>query len=243
MSQRLLLAWALSATALALIFLGYAIGRTMGTNDRAPAPAGYAAYAPDTSGGEPPVQPADPNPVPEALVGLPTEWRSEFSGEDFRGYAILLDTQRREIIVEQCLHPGYVDERTGALVEPMWEFCQGVLWGTLTKFEDLTATVVDRDSGPVDVEFNLADGETPPRLSLSFNDRSMELIPGSKNDLLQAMENAPAMVEQKDKFLKTTIAKEDAARRMAEEAGGDRPTREVPVYTLPERADPPEKRD
>ena len=71
----------------------------------------------------------------------------------------------------------------------------------------------------------------------------MVLMPGTKTDLVQAMENSPSILEQKDKFIKAMIAREDAQRRVALEAGGDGGATEVPTYTLPAREPPLEEPD
>lgn len=218
-----MLAWAVVATALALVSVGYA-GYAMGRKSTATIPA--LASAPrdsrpvDTSGREAPAQPIDPYQVPAALAGLPAEWHSVPGGEDSRGYAILFDPQRREVIVEKCLHPGYVDPRSGDLIELSWEFCEGVLWGSLTRIDERSATVIARAGDAVELAFAVEGEGGSPRLSLSFADHEMLLTPGSKNDYFQLLENSPAMRVQKDTYIKTMVAREQAERRAASDEGG-----------------------
>lgn len=242
MNQKLLIVWALSATALALVFLGYAIGKTTEADKRLSASAAYGSHLADTSGGEPQVELVDPYVVPAVLDGMPSEWRSPFDGKNFHGYAILFDPMRREVIVEKCRHPGYFDERKGVAVDGGWDFCNNVLWGSLVRIDEFSATAVNRAGQELELELTL-DGEGDERrLSLSFPGHAMVLQAGSKNDLLQALEFAPQMQKQKDRLMKTIVAQEQAQRRVAEESGDGRQVA-VPTYTVPAGEDRQDETD
>ncbi|NND59983.1 MAG: hypothetical protein HKN49_06905 [Gammaproteobacteria bacterium] len=232
MNQKFLLAWAVAATALALVSLGFALGRA-GSNPAVDPPMLNADPTMSTMAGpDAESHPADTYSVPDALAELPGEWRTQFDDE-YGGYAILFDPGRRELIVEQCAHPGYID-RTGAPVELGWEFCESVLWGTLATLDSDGALVRDRRRGSVEVELSLSGGD-PPKLSLAFADHDMVLIPGSKNDLFQAIDRSPEMMAQRERKLQMAIAEEEARRRMAEEAQNTgKPAGEpVPVFIMP----------
>lgn len=231
MNQKILLGWAVSATALALVFLGYALGKTSVPDTRAGGPALHSAGGGNTDGAAADEPAVDPYVVPEALAGLPTEWHSVVDGQATRGYAILFDPQRREAIVEKCHHRGYVDQRNGKIVEPGWEFCTSVLWSTLARIDEKSATAIHRGQ-PVEIEFELSLQNGAPRLSLSYEGHDMVLQPGRKNDFWQALENTPQMLRQKDKFVKTMVAREQAQRRVAQQTGGA-PDTDVPTYSLP----------
>lgn len=239
MKQPILLVWAITATALALVLLGY----TIGAKSRAvpSVPAGpYGPALTDTQGGESTKQ-VDPYQVPPAFAGLPSEWRSVFNGTDFRGYAILFDPTHREVIVEKCRHPGYPEQVAGGVRDINWEFCTNVLWGKLTRIDEHSATAVDGNGDPVELEIAVNRDSAAPRLSLSFADHDMNLTPGSKNDYFQEMENSPAMQLEKDLYLENSIAVEQEQRRRDEQAGSQPPPN-VPTYSLPateaERAPP-----
>lgn len=238
MSQKFLLAWAIGATALALILLGYMIGRTGGGPN--PAPLSVAANLATSTETGPSVQPepADPYLVPVALAGMPAEWRTPFR-QELAGYAILFDLKRRELIVEQCAHPGYFDEGTGREILQNWEFCEPVLWSRLVEIDETSVKAIDRRRGRVELELAADREADPPSLSLSFGDHDMRLIPGSKNDLFQAMDRSSAIEQQRDKVIKMLMAKEKAKLRLMEEARqtGVQPGPDtVPVYTLPASA-------
>ncbi len=85
------------------------------------------------------------------------------------------DPARREVIVEQCRHPGYYDEKRGVAVEDRWEFCKGVMWGSLKQIEESSAIAVDRTGQTIDIELSLNAETRPPQLLLSFGDHSMVL--------------------------------------------------------------------
>ena len=81
----------------------------------------------------------------------------------------------------------------------------------------------------MDVQLTRRDTESGPRLAVEFAGHRMDLIPGSKNDLLQAIEAEPAIREQKALWIRQMMAGEDADRRQGDASPGD----DVPRYTLP----------
>lgn len=249
MNQKILLGWALSATALALLFLGFAVGKRSALVDaRAANQAPYASTqstlapgAAHTNDAASANLPANPYVIPDAFANLPAEWHSVTNGEAVRGYAILLDVQRREAIVEKCHHRGYVDQRSGKIIEPGWEFCDNVLWGTLTRIDERSATAMQAGK-PVELTLELGGARDAPRLSLSFADHTMILKPGSKNDYLQALESTPQIRQQKDRYVRTMVARDQAQRRVAQQTGNAMRT-EVPTYALPDAHDASDTQD
>ncbi len=110
MGNKFLVGWAVAASALALLLLGILIGRSSGT-ETVPlrAPGGYDASSTDTGMAANATAAVEPDYiVPDVFKGLPSEWRTATDGDTFDGYAILFDPRRREVIVEQCLHRGYL---------------------------------------------------------------------------------------------------------------------------------------
>ncbi len=222
MTQRILLVWATTATTLALALLGYTIGTKSYAGQSAPA-AVYGPSSTDPRGGEATKQ-ADPYQVPAAFDGLPAEWHSVFDGDEFRGYAILFDPAHRQVIVEQCRHPGYPENAKKGVRDFNWEFCTNVLWGKLTRIDEDSATAIDGNGDPVELKITVNGDSMPPRLSLAFENHDMSLIPGSKNDYLQAMENSPAMQRQKERYAKSIMALDEEQQRRLEQPGSRPPT-------------------
>lgn len=213
MNDRFIKAWALFASALALILFGVQIGRTpmfspaekhnMQSVERA---SGLVSTETDSIstevGGNGDTQsvgskvPEAVYSVPDAFVGLPTEWRTQFNGVDFNGYAILFDPFRQEIIVEQCRHPGHFDEALNRPIEAGTSFGKIVLWSRINLLSSLMANVTTRDGKPEEIKLSLTEKEGQRHLALSFGNHVMDLIPGSKNDLYQAMDRTPEMRRQ-----------------------------------------------
>ena len=228
MTQRFLLIWALTATAAALVALGYAMGRATGPGD----PVARLPLAPVADSGVTTRNEAPPEAraIPDAFAGLPAEWRSPVDASR-RGYAILFAPERGELIVEQCHHRGYVDER-GHPVEPGWDFCESLMHGTVLSLTAEAAVVRDsRRNADVEVSLAVAREAGEPVLSVSFGEHRMRLIPGRKNDYFQDIEALAEIGEQKERWFRMSFDREAAARRLAEE-GGDA-NRDVPVYMLP----------
>lgn len=230
--NKFLLAWAVGATALALVFLGYAIGRTSG-NGAEPVTllSGDNPATSTEAGADASAVPVDPYVIPATLSGLPAEWRTPFE-DRYEGYAILFDPQRRELIVEQCAHRGYLDERSGVPVPEGWEFCANALWGQVQELTEHSATVADNRRGVVLVSLDMDTASDPPQLELSFAGHDMVLVPGSKNDLFQDMDRSEPIRAQRMAVMNLAMA-EDAARRRLAQEGIDAGPEPVPVYALP----------
>jgi hypothetical protein len=234
MGQKFLLAWAVAASALALLLLGILIGRSTGTDPNPVRAAGdYEATRMASEGPDAGAVAGPDYSIPDVFQGLPKEWRTGTDGETFDGYAIWFDPERREVIVEQCLHRGYVTE-DGAPLDTNYEFCEGVLWASILDIGAGEATVRTQ-TGEV-VELDLALSEDAGQLSLSFPGHDMTLVPGSKNDLLQAMDNAPRMVSEKQQAIEVMQAQyqERLRAQQAAERDGEQ---DIPTYTLPAAAE------
>lgn len=232
-SGKFLKIWAAAATGVALLLAGFVAGTWNGGRQAVgPAQVSYS-------------QPTDPNAsratndaiapyvVPDAFADLPAEWHTPFDGTKLDGYAIAFDPHRRQVIVEQCRHRGYVDSRTGDIVQPGWEFCDNVLRATLARLDAQSATAIGPAQEPVELALALEGAENEPRLALSFPGHRMVLQPGSKNDLYQAMDRSPRMRQEKEVFHRTLIREEDARRRILSESAVSDAEASVPTYTLP----------
>lgn len=204
--------WAIAATAIALVLLGYLIGQHTAQSPevlaesvqsqpagvagphREPAESGTSAA---TNEGGAVVDQLPPYIIPDAFLALPSEWRTPLSEDHFDGYAILFDPPRREVIIEKCQHRGYFDTASGQPVPMGWEFCDNLLWGQLLELDEHSARVGSRRGELIDMSLSLSNENGVSQLALTFPGHQMNLVPGSKNDLLQAMENTALIQEQK----------------------------------------------
>ncbi|MEO1574787.1 MAG: hypothetical protein AAFU65_07490 [Pseudomonadota bacterium] len=187
-----LLAWALGATLVAVGAVGYSFGKRAG--GEAPQAARHATDMPYTDESAQRTPPPPAYSVPESFNGVANEWRSTVRN-DTTGYAVLFQPERRRIIAERCQHHGYAssDGMIGS------EFCTTLVKGTLTSLETDEATLMDREGNPVTVRLNLGDdGQT---LRMRFGEHDLRLMPGSRNDLMQAMEALPDVQEKKRAFI------------------------------------------
>ena len=214
--------WAIAVTAIALILLGILIGQWIyqkpqsqplvdqgaavekahsidekarsSTNSKQGDNSGTGSTGTDgdNASNEP-----EPFVIPETFTSLPSEWHTVLSDAGFDGYAILFDPPRREVIIEQCRHPGYFNTETGQPLAEDIEFCTIVLWGEMQSMDESSAQVKPRTGELLDMTLSLTNEDNQSRLSLAFSGHQMNLVPGSKNDLFQAMENTTVMSEQK----------------------------------------------
>ena len=212
MSSNLTKYWAIAATAIVLVLLGVLIGQRFGRQpviDSA-LPMSMAENSETQGGTEGRTSPGEtsstesgssedsvPFVIPETFTSLPSEWHTVFIENNFEGYAILFDPLRREVIIEQCRHPGYFDPSIGQPLPEDREFCANVLWGQLLNMDENSAHVRARKGNELDLALELTSDFGRSRLSVSFPDHQMVLVPGSKNDLFQGMDNTPVMTEQK----------------------------------------------
>lgn len=214
--------WAIAVTAIALILLGILIGQWIYQKPQSQSLVDQAAVvekvhsidekartgttgsqgdnsgtgSTGTEGDNTGDQPAT-FVVPEAFTSLPSEWHTVLTDGGYDGYAIVFDPPRREVIIEQCRHPGYFNMKTGQPVADGLEFCTIVLWGEMQTMDESSAQVKARAGELLDLTFSLTNEDKQSQLALSFPGHQMNLVSGSKNDLYQAMESAPAMMEQK----------------------------------------------
>jgi hypothetical protein len=231
MSDSFVRNWATAATAVVLVLLGILIGQRLGQVpavgsdvERAPTTGISENTSARTATGEmagtegktisKPVRFV----IPDAFTSLPSEWRSLLTEDSFGGYAILFDPPRREIIIEQCRHPGYFNPNTGQPVPDGIEFCVNVLWGQLLSLDESSAQVMARDGNQLDLSLALTREGDQSHLGLSFPDHQMKLVPGSKNDLFQDMDTIPVMVEQKRRKFKFFEAEYQQRRQQQSEA-------------------------
>lgn len=229
--------WAIVATALTLVLAGILIGQQIGER-RAQARHMAAEGTPKSRLG--PVAEnnvttnqngASPETfnIPDTFNAMPSEWRTAPADGDFSGYAALFDPQRREVIVEQCRHPGYIDPRSGEPLDTTGtEFCTPVLWATLEPLDEHSARARDRSGESVDLALAYSGADQQPQLAMEFKGHQVTLVTGSKNDLFQEMERSPEMMAQKQRNMELMQAEfelrlqEQAQRDVDEKSEDDR---------------------
>ncbi len=205
MNQRFTTLWAIGATIVAISAVSFSAGKYIGQEAAAPH---VSLHETATSATDPKQAQAVNVPVytvPAEFVGAASQWRSALDHKTV-GYAALFDPQRRKIIVEACVHSGYLLDAQGRPL-PSKEFCEPLLWGELASLDSQNATVIDRSGRQKSVRLDL-DAES---LKLSFDEYRMTLIPGSKNDLLQAFEKHPDVVQRKSRYMVALAAPRSAS--------------------------------
>ena len=222
--------WAILATALALVLAGILIGQQIGERRTQPGqtdadhrPQRQPDQVVDNSltSGQNGVSPETYN-IPDSFDEMPSEWRTAPANGDFSGYAALFDPQRREVIVEQCRHPGYMDPRSGQPLETTGiEFCVPVLWATLESLDERSARARDRSGESVDLALNYSGIDTQPQLTMEFKGHKVTLVTGSKNDLFQEMERSPEMMAQRQRKWELMQTEIELLRREQEKRDGD----------------------
>lgn len=220
--------WAILATALALVLAGILIGQQIGerrTQSRQTVANESQQRQPDqvvdnsVTSGQNGASPETYN-IPDSFDAMPSEWRTAPASGDFSGYAALFDPQRREVIVEQCRHPGYMDPRSGQPLETTGtEFCVPVLWATLESLDERSARARDRSGESVDLALSYSGLDKQPRLTMEFKGHKVTLVTGSKNDLFQDIERSPEMMAQKQR--KWELQQAEIELRQLEQAEGD----------------------
>lgn len=212
MKQSALVVWAVSATAVAVAAvggLGYLMGQRLSHQSASTIPVA-AQGVPMTDPSRPAEARAPAYTVPEEFSDAPTQWRTEV-GSKPAAYAALFDPSRRELIVEHCKHPGYDVEGGRNLVQD-GEVCARVLTARLASLTREQAVALDRDGQRVDVRIDASLAEQTPSLRLRFGDHDVDMVPGTRNDMFQALERIPAIATQKEKYMQALITKNAAAR-------------------------------
>jgi hypothetical protein len=210
MSISFIKSWAIIASAFALILLGVLIGQRLGQAPDAETVTEKARATELTAGTDintntDGTSSTDGGPgdepvaflIPAAFTSIPSEWHTIIKEDSFDGYAILFDPPRREVIIEKCRHPGYFDPESGQPLPEGMEFCTNVLWGQILVMDEQSAVVQARNGEQLKLTLSLTAKDEQSHLALSFPGHQMNLVPGSKNDLFQALERNPVMVKQK----------------------------------------------
>ena len=205
MASRALTIWAVTASVVAVAAvgtLGYVLGqRSVPT--AAPMLAAASAVNTDPTAAAVAAPPA--YSVPEMFAGVPTQWRSNV-GEMPAAYAALFDPQRRQVIVEHCRHPGYDPDDRDALAG-VGNMCSPVLRAQIAELTDTLAIGRARDGQRIEVRIDASLQQSPPRLRLRFDHHDADLQPGSKNDLVQALESIPAIAQQKNLYMQAQMTR------------------------------------
>jgi hypothetical protein len=168
-----------------------------------------------TFAGEPAAQPT----LPTVLRGLTKEWISAGEDRDGKAYAALIDfDQRREVILERCQHEGYFDDERGEPLKAGWQ-CARALAGSISSVEGGQMSLVASTGANIRIGVARTGPPREPHLELSIGDERIDLVPGSKNDLLQRFEQTFAVASSKERSIQYELGRIEEARRDAEELG------------------------
>lgn len=217
--------WAISATAVALVLAGVLIGQKL---ERPTLP--QASLTEATEPGATPY--VDPYVVPEWLAGAPLEWRSEVT-DAAKGIAILLDYNRRELLVDQCSHAGFFDFSKNRPKENGSLRCERLLTSRITSFTVDGADVTTREGNEMFVTLKPVLESDVSKLDIGFDSLKMRLIPGQTNDLNQAIVQLPSVAKEKEALNQFKIQQEMQQRaQMASANQQGVPRFEVPAAVL-----------
>ncbi|MFK8029011.1 MAG: hypothetical protein AB8G18_02120 [Gammaproteobacteria bacterium] len=209
MSSRGTTIWAVCATVVAVIAvgtLGFVAGKNSSTT--VSVTAGDASSMPTHLATQSGVEERDIAPkytVPLQFASLPDQWRTPVQNSP-KGYAALFDPKRRELIVEQCEHPGFQIDENGRPQDITRGSCVPILWSSISTLTETIAVVRNRDGNTEQIELAIAELDGSSTLSLGFSGHRMTMIPGSRNDLVLAMENTPDIAKQKQAYNAAMLA-------------------------------------
>ncbi|MFK8030012.1 MAG: hypothetical protein AB8G18_07205 [Gammaproteobacteria bacterium] len=211
--------WALISTTVAVLLTGVFIGKSLPTPVASP-----PTPAASEPGGE---MVANTFEVPQWLVNAPKEWQSKPVNSN-TGHAILLDYERRELLVEQCQHLGYFNAETNLPRERKGLECTRLLTGTLLEFNETGVLVQTRDGRTIEAELDYIQNDALAQLGLRFDRHTMQLRPGQLNDLAQEFEQTANVKAEAQLFIdyEYQLIKQ---RRAIASAGQE----QVPAFALP----------
>ncbi|MEM7082841.1 MAG: hypothetical protein AAF465_08905 [Pseudomonadota bacterium] len=181
---------AITATATSLVLAGMLIGQSGAQQT--------ALNAATTSATEPDALPTpDPYQVPDWLTRAPKEWRTAFTDKP-SGYALLLDTSQRRLLIDRCKHYGFFDARSNRPREQSGPRCERLLTGTLLAFNGNTVRTQLISGETIDVvltpERSVSGNDHPiEQITLAFKRESLTLIPGQTNDLMSQISKLPSI--------------------------------------------------
>lgn len=207
MSQKGLFIWASTATLVAVGALGYSLGKHASNSSENQYGAVSPTELPVTTEPGAAVEPVPEYVIPESFANVPSQWRSP-NTDDLAGYAVLFDPTTRQAIVQSCHHNGYRLDDSGQPLELLNDFCTSVLHGELSSLTDEEAVVKTGNGETVTLKLEPDMTGDPVSLKIEFDGHDMDLIPGSRNDLLQAMEQEPVVKERKRRYFTAANARE-----------------------------------
>jgi hypothetical protein len=162
-------------------------------------------------------EPATHSTLPPELQGLTTEWISATEDRDGKVFAALIDfEQRREVILESCQHQGYFDDERREPLKAGWQ-CERALMGKITGVRAGQMALVVPTGSPLSIGIARTGAPSEPHLQLSFGEQRIDLIPGSKNDLLQRYEQSLAIATSRERAIQHELGRLEEARREAKE--------------------------
>ena len=204
MSDSFVKNWAMAVTVIALVLMGVLIGQRIGptqgpgSDADEDATTGLVQSAGERTITSNEIQEEKKSyEIPAKFTSIPSEWQTVLTENNFSGYAILFNPARQEVIIEECHHPGYFDSSIGQPIPQGQAFCSNVLWGQLQTLNEHSALVLARNGQQLELTLLLTSENGQSQLALSFPGHLMELVPGSKNDLFQAMDSTSVMIDQK----------------------------------------------
>ncbi|MEM7083975.1 MAG: hypothetical protein AAF465_14695 [Pseudomonadota bacterium] len=195
--------WAMVATATALVLTGVVITQSSEINRLTTSSIAH----PGPSNTEPGAEASrDHYQAPAWLQGRSKEWRSAVD-DDRRGYAVLFDYDRRQLLVERCVQPDVFDIKKNLPAEDSTFHCDRVLTSALQEFTESGVKATRKNGPPLTINIVPEERDGSLVLAMRFDQHTMRLTPGALNDLLQDMLRDEEFARQQQELLSFTEQK------------------------------------
>ena len=152
---------------------------------------------------------ASPDPVSpkkvEKYLAFPSSWISEdVDIPKKQGYSLLFDlAETKKLILEKCTALIYLDPITKKAIPPRPsegdDFCVSLVWNDIIHVNNDSVIVKDEKQG---TEVILPFTISVKNARIQFNGVEINLVPGSRNDLLQKIEALESVRKEKDEALR-----------------------------------------
>ncbi|HAZ13449.1 MAG: hypothetical protein A2X86_13045 [Bdellovibrionales bacterium GWA2_49_15] len=147
----------------------------------------------------------------QKFLTLPSSWMSEELNPSKRqGHSLLFDLAvSKKLILERCTAMLYLDPKTRKPIPPRPaegnDFCVPILWNEIVDIDDHHIVIRDEKQGKtLSFPFKISE----KKAQIKVDGLEVNLIPGTRNDLLQRIESLESVVKEKDEAFRQARPKE-----------------------------------